>query len=204
MRKGRFGIVLCLYPILAFACVIVDQPILCALVFGFALFAERDEWASRQSLQALILCAATELLRSVLLYVVDFFPNYVSAFYYLTILLNVVSGVIYLVAIVFSILAILRVMKDREADLPLLSDLALRAFGKRKPRPVPPMPGQFVPPYPQQGPGQPVPPPYQQGQPFPQQGQPPFQQAPPVPPVQQPPFQAPAQPGQRPDDFRNS
>ena len=43
MRKGRFGIVLCLYPILAFACVIIGQPILCALIFGVALFAERED-----------------------------------------------------------------------------------------------------------------------------------------------------------------
>ena len=201
MRKGRFGIVLCLYPILAFACVIIGQPILCALVFGVALFAERDEWASRQTLQALVLCAVTELAQSVLLYVVDLFPKYITAFRLLGILLNILSGVIYLGAIVFSILAILRVMKDREADLPLVADLAFRAFGKRKPRPVPPMPGQFVPPYPQQGPGQPVPPPYHQ--PY-QQGapnQPPFHQAPPA---QQPPFQAPPQPGKRPDDSNNS
>lgn len=196
MRKGRFGIVLCLYPILAFACVIVDQPLLCGLVFGFALFAERDEWASRQTLQALALCAATELLRSVLHYVVDFFPNYISLFYYITVVLNIFSGLIYLAAIVLSILGILRVMKDREADLPLLGELAFRAFGKQKPRPVPPMPGQFV--YPQQGPGQPVPPPYPQGQPF-RQGTP---MQPPYPPVQQPPFQAP--PPRRPDDPNHS
>ena len=55
MRKGRFGAVLCLYPILAFTGVILHQPLLCALFFLLALLAERDEWASRQSLQALAL-----------------------------------------------------------------------------------------------------------------------------------------------------
>ena len=33
MRKGRFGVVLCLYPILAFTGVILHQPLLCALFF---------------------------------------------------------------------------------------------------------------------------------------------------------------------------
>ena len=45
MRKGKLGVVVCLYPILGFVCVILNQPFLCALIFGFVLVAERDEWA---------------------------------------------------------------------------------------------------------------------------------------------------------------
>ena len=67
-------------------------------------------------------------------------------------------------------------MKDREADLPLLSDLAYWAFGLRKPRPVP---GQYPPPPFQQS--QPVPPPYQQG-PAGQPPYPPYTPKAPVPP----------------------
>jgi len=68
---------------------------------------------------------------------------------------------VYLLAIVISVLAITRVMKDREAGLPLLSDLAYWAFGLRKPRPAP---GPYTPPpFQQPGPGQPVPPPPQPG-----------------------------------------
>ena len=52
MRKGKLGVVVCLYPILGFVCVILNQPLLCALIFGFVLVAERDEWAGRQCLQA--------------------------------------------------------------------------------------------------------------------------------------------------------
>lgn len=43
MRKGKLGVVVCLYPILGFVCVILNQPLLCALIFGFVLVAERDE-----------------------------------------------------------------------------------------------------------------------------------------------------------------
>lgn len=50
MRKGKLGVVVCLYPILGFVCVILNQPLLCALIFGFVLVAERDEWAGRQTL----------------------------------------------------------------------------------------------------------------------------------------------------------
>ena len=67
------------------------------------------------------------------------------------------------------IAAILRVARDQEADLPVLSGLAYRAYGKRKPQP---MPGPYQAPYPPQG--QPPYPPYPpQGQPF--QQQPPYQ-----------------------------
>ena len=41
MRKGKLGVVLCLYPIVGFACVILNQPLLCAAVFALALIAER-------------------------------------------------------------------------------------------------------------------------------------------------------------------
>ena len=99
---------------------------------------------------------------------------------------------VYLAAILISIVAIVRLSRDREADLPGLSGLAYRAYGKQKPRP---MPGQYPPPYgvqppyahPYQQPGQPYPPqpgPYQQPPQAPQQPQPPV-----------PPQNGPQQPG---------
>lgn len=149
MRKGRFGLVLCAYPILAFACVILQQPILCALVFGFALVAERDEWTGRQCLEALGLSVCAGFLRWVLTWAGDFLPDYPYFFSYLSIVLHILAALVYLGAILLSILAILRVVKEREADLPLLSSLALRAYGKQKPRPFP---GSYPPPYPPQAP----------------------------------------------------
>ena len=62
MRKGKLGVVVCLYPILGFVCVILNRPLLCALIFGFVLVAERDEWAGRQTLQALGLSAITAVV----------------------------------------------------------------------------------------------------------------------------------------------
>lgn len=164
MRKGKFSVVLCLYPIVGFACVILNQPLLCAAVFALALIAERDPWAGRQTLQAFALSAVTAVLRSVLAFVVQLFPgDYYSwgVLRYLSVALGALSALVYLLAIVISVLAITRVMKDREAGLPLLSDLAYWAFGLRKPRPAP---GPYTPPpFQQPGPGQPVPPPPQPG-----------------------------------------
>ena len=192
MRKGKLGVVVCLYPILGFVCVILNQPLLCALIFGFVLVAERDEWAGRQTLQALGLSAIAVVLRELLVYSVNLFPVYIDFFHFLSTAFGTLSALVYLAAIITSMVAITRVMKDQEASLPGLDRLAYRAYGKQKPRP---MPGQYPPPYgvqppyahPDQQPGQPYPPqpgPYQQPPQAPQQPQPPV-----------PPQNGPQQPG---------
>ena len=133
MRKGTFGVVLCLYPILAFAGVILNWPLLCMICFAFALLVEKDEWTGRQTLQALGLSLVVYGVRHLASWGLELLP-----------------------------------------DLPGLSELAYRAWGKRKPRPFPtnpyqpPQPGQ--PPY-YGGPQQTPPPPY---------GQRPGQAAPPT------------------------
>ena len=192
MRKGKLGVVVCLYPILGFVCVILNQPLLCALIFGFVLVAERDEWAGRQTLQALGLSAIAVVLRELLVYSVNLFPVYIDFFHFLSTAFGTLSALVYLAAIITSIVSITRVMKDQEASLPGLDRLAYRAYGKQKPLP---MPGQYPPPYgvqppyahPYQQPGQPYPPqpgPYQQPPQAPQQPQPPV-----------PPQNGPQQPG---------
>lgn len=170
MRKGRFGAVLCLYPILAFTGVILHQPLLCALFFLLALLAERDEWASRQSLQALALGLVSYGLGKILNGVGSLLPEYTTLYYVFSTVFALVSNLVYLAAIVLSIVAIVRVLKDQEADLPGFSALAYRAFGKQKPRPI--YPGQMPPPY---TPGQP---------PYPPQGPVPPQNGPSGPPPQ--------------------
>lgn len=192
MRKGKLGVVVCLYPILGFVCVILNQPLLCALIFGFVLVTERDEWAGRQCLQAVGLSAIAVVLRELLVYSVNLFPVYIDFFHFLSTAFGTLSALVYLAAIITSMVAITRVMKDQEASLPGLDRLAYRAYGKQKPRP---MPGQYPPPYgvqppyahPYQQPGQPYPPqpgPYQQPPQAPQQPQPPV-----------PPQNGPQQPG---------
>ena len=192
MRKGKLGVVVCLYPILGFVCVILNQPLLCALIFGFVLVAERDEWAGRQTLQALGLSAIAVVLRELLVYSVNLFPVYIDFFHFLSTAFGTLSALVYLAAIITSMVAITRVMKDQEASLPGLDRLAYLAYGKQKPQP---MPGQYPPPYgvqppyahPYQQPGQPYPPqpgPYQQPPQAPQQPQPPV-----------PPQNGPQQPG---------
>lgn len=191
MQKGKFGIVLCFYPIAAFAAVILNSPLIAAALAAVAIFIEKDEWAARQTLQA--------WMASMLVFFVDKVARTLASSFFIPVLSTVLSVattvvfvVVYLAAILFSILAIIRVMRGGEANLPILAELAFRLYGKTKPKPLPTA-AQYPPPYAQY----PAPP---QGAPYPQpnvpQPQPmPYQPAPQQPlPVQPQPIPQPAQP----------
>ena len=139
MRKGKFGLALAFYPIAAFICVIVKQPVLCALVTVLAIFVENDEWAARQSLQALFLGIFLWFFSDLLPWAASLFPiPFVKQIIQAG--ATVLSVLLYLAVILLCIFGILHVMKEQEADLPLFSDLAFRAFGKVKPRGLPTIP----------------------------------------------------------------
>ena len=62
MQKGKLGICLWVYPLLAFLLAIFGQPLMCLVLFLFALGAEKDEWAARQTLQAFLLALVSSLM----------------------------------------------------------------------------------------------------------------------------------------------
>lgn len=156
MKKGKFGFVLCAYPIVAFAAVILRSPWICAAAFALAVFAEQDEWAGRQTLQAWMLSLIVTFFNNVLTWAVSLIsiPFFSSA---LSVAVSVISALVYIAAIIVSIIGILRVMKGQEANLVPLSELADKFYGKMRPKPV-----FYQQPY--------------QG--TPQNGQPPYQQPP--------------------------
>lgn len=166
MKKGRFGIVLYFYPLLAFAAVILKAPWLCTLLLAVSVFVEKDEWASRQTLQAWFLSLLVSFFSNTLITMVSWvsIPFFSSA---LSVAVTVLSVIVYLGAIILSVLAITRVMKEQEADIPLLCEISYRVYGKTRPKPV-----NYVPPFSAQ-PGQ---------SPYVQPPQPP-QPGPGVPPV---------------------
>lgn len=196
MKQGKFGICLSFYAILSFVLAVLNQPVLCGILLGFVILAEGDRWAIRQVVQGFLLSLVVSFFTGIS-YAVGSWASIpfrvVFGWYNNYDFVNTVQGVfsfiVYAVAIVFSIMAILRLCHDQEANLPLLSPLSYRIFGEQKPRPVKQQPvfpqGNYPQPpvqYPQQMQGQPMPP--MQGQPpVPPQSMPPFQ----VPQVPQPP-----------------
>ena len=135
MKKGKFGIVLYFYPLLAFAAVILKSPWICLLLLGVTVFVEKDEWASRQTMQAWLLSLVVSFFSDILIGMVSWVS--ISFFsHVLSVAATVLSVIIYLGAIILSILAITRVMKEQEADIPLLCDIAYKVYGKTRPKAV--------------------------------------------------------------------
>ena len=125
-------------PYLGFVCVILNQPLLCALIFGFVLVAERDEWAGRQTLQALGLSAITAVVVHVLHYIGSFFPSYYSGFFvFLSGAFSVLSMLVYLAAILISIVAIVRLSRDRKPTFPGSPAWPTALTASRSPGPCP-------------------------------------------------------------------
>lgn len=182
MKKGKFGIVLCLYPILAFIFAALKMPVLCVLLFLAAACLEGDRWAGRQCLAAFFLSLVPTVvswIRDAFFFLPEFFP-----FSLIRGIFGGIDAIVYLAALVFCVLGVMRVMKDQEADLPLFSDLAFLAYGEKRPKPVAPPPP--VNPQPWQQPQAPQ----NWQQPQPPQGWQPPQQSPQAPQS----WQQPAQP----------
>lgn len=176
MTKGKFGIQLWFYAVLAFILVFLGQTLLCGLLLGFVIAAEKNEWLSRQVIQAFSLSLAVSLITGILDFVQRALYGLLSEITYVgsgfNTVFDVLDGIISILVLVLVIIAIIKVAKEQDAGIPGLSALASKAFGivEKKVYTQPPQ-GQ---PYPQyQQPQVPQGQPYQQyQQPQAPQGQP--------------------------------
>ncbi len=194
MTKDQFGINISAIAIIAFVLtglnIVGSGLITVILITAFAIIVEKNSWLNKQVLQALYLSIGYQIAVMVISWTFSPFYEFMSYSYVLNIIDTILNAVLGIGLILISILAITRVMHERDAHLPIIGNLADYTLGKpRPPKPVyqPPVyqqpyqqPG--APGYPQQYPqqGAPV---YQQ--PYPQQGAPVYQQ-PPAPVYQQP------------------
>lgn len=144
MKKGNFGIKLSIIAALAFAFVVIKQPLLVLLVAGFAIVAEKDEWLTRQVLQAVLLyvlySAASIVLGWVFTGLGSLF-SFASLYGVNSVFITIGSGIdwlIYVGAIVFAIIAILNVLKGKDANIPIIAGM-LDGKPKRKAPPARPM-----------------------------------------------------------------
>ncbi len=150
MRKGKLGISLVFYAVLAFVLAFLRQTTLCFLVLGFVLVAERDEWTSRQVMQASFLSLVGSVVSGVL-GIFDVLERIPLAGYLFTGVFSFIDGIVSLIILIFVIVALVKVAKGQDANLPLLSSLANRAFGivtQKVYTTTPPAGGQPQQPYP--------------------------------------------------------
>ena len=129
MRKDRNGLCFTFYAVLAFVLAILGQTLLSALLLGFAIVAEQDEWLIRQTMQAFFLCLVRGVITGItgavsgMWYAIPFVGSFVSG------LLAVVSGLISLVVFVFALIGLVHVAGGKDAGLPVLTHFADKAFG---------------------------------------------------------------------------
>lgn len=130
MTKGKFGLSLAAVAVIAFGFSALRQPQSVLLVVGFALLAEKDAWLNKQAMQALLLTITYYLVELVTGWV---FGGLARLFGWVKLYGaagamgaagSFVSGALYLALIVFSVLAVLRVLRGRDAGLPILSKMA--------------------------------------------------------------------------------
>lgn len=155
MEKGKFGVSLAFYGVAGFVLAMLGWTTGLFLLAGVVLIGEKNEWASRQIIQALGLSMVTSLV-SVAFDVLGFmdwfgWASYGSGLYAVSSVWSRVESVIFfalrIVVYIFALLAILKNAKGQEADVPVFSKFAYWAYGKVvvKPQPVYQQPVQQAP-----------------------------------------------------------
>lgn len=138
MEKGKYGIRLSFYAVVAFLLVILGGGILSLMLLaGVVIFVEKSEWASRQVIEAICLNVASGLVFAVL-NLFDFFYRIPFIGTAWGIFMSAIIGIVDVAFFVFAIIALVRVAKGKEANIPLASKFANWAYGKiaAKPQPV--------------------------------------------------------------------
>lgn len=180
MEKGKYGIRYGFYGVVAFLFAIFGWTTALVLLAGVVIIGEKDEWASRQVIEALCLCVVSSLIYAFFdifdfFYRIPFFGGIWST------IISVISSLVSIGVLIFAIIAISKNAKGQEAGVPIASKFANWAYGKVvvKPQPVYQQPVQGQPAYQQPVQGQPVyQQPVQQAQPVQQPVQPVPQPAP--------------------------
>lgn len=128
MQKGKYGICLPFYAALGLVLAFLEQTVLCALLLGFVIVAEKDQWAGRQTMQAFFVSLFMSLVR-VVLNILNVFDDIPFIGRISTIIFSAIEGVISLLVLIFLIIGLIHVLKGKDAGIPLLSKLANRAYG---------------------------------------------------------------------------
>lgn len=137
MEKGKFGVRLAFYAVAAFVFAMLGWYLALVLLAGVVIVGEQNEWAGRQVIEAFVLLLAAEIINSVLglFSIVGYIPIIGSIWYKV---IGVFGDLLRIAVYVFSIIAIVKVAKGKEAGVPLADKFADWVYGKVVPKPVAP------------------------------------------------------------------
>ena len=127
MRKSRYGFNLWFYPAIVLLLAIFGQTLLCGLITIFAIAAEKDEWTSRQTMEAFLLSLVNALVSVIidLFGIITWIPLLGDL---LSRILAFCAGVIGLVVLVVAVIGILRASKNEEIRIPIVHGFVNKIF----------------------------------------------------------------------------
>lgn len=134
MKKGVLGISTKFYAVLAFVLIAFNQTLLCGILLGFVLLVEKDEWISRQCMQAFFLSfiyMISSVISNLISYIISFFDSMLDSDAYSTIYLvsDIIDFILWVLVLVFALIGLFAVMKGKEANIPIFSKFADKAYG---------------------------------------------------------------------------
>lgn len=135
MEKGKYGIRLAFYGVVAFILAIFGWTTALILLTGVVIIGEKNEWASRQAIQAIFLAMISGIVSSFFgifsfFYSIPFFGSVWGT------IVSIIESIIDIAILVFAIIAIVRNAKGQEANVPLASKFAHWAYGNVIAKPV--------------------------------------------------------------------
>ncbi len=128
MRKDNFGICLSFYAVLGFVFALLGQTVPALLLLGFVIVVEKDQWLTMQVMQAFFLSIFSGIASTIIgvLSVLNRIPLLGVVF---SVIFGIISSVISLVVIIVAIIGIVKTSKEQDADIPVASGFAKKAFG---------------------------------------------------------------------------
>ena len=127
MRKSNYGFNLWFYPAVAFVLAVFNQTMLCGLLTVFAIAAEKDEWTSRQTMEAFFLGLVNALV-SVIIRLFDIVTWIPFLGVGIKAVLGFCASIIGLIVLLLAVLGVLRVSRGEEARIPGIHALVNRIF----------------------------------------------------------------------------
>lgn len=141
MSKGKLGLTLSSIAVIAFILSFFGFTEILVLVTGYALIVEADNWLTKQTLQALYLRFAVITISTLFSWIfssiISFF-SWINTGFAVKIFSTVqllFNGGLNILVLALCLLAIFKVMKNNDANLPIFSQLAsksLNAFESKK------------------------------------------------------------------------
>ena len=155
MTKGKFGLNLAAIAILTFVLGFFELSIALVLLVGFAALVEKDDWLTRQTLQGLFLFLGYKV---VVVAVGWFFSllNEVFSWFNAIVVMTVFNDIhdvfkliVFVLFLLLTIMAIVNLLRSKDAGIPLAGHLADYTMGIIKAKPVPQYTPPAAPAYPQ-------------------------------------------------------